>query len=81
MSAPFACKVKFTYYKASGKYYSEGFLEVLSTDKWYDIMTKARNRDFKDGMPGLVTKAEDFFFTIESDDHPEAFPALYHPSR
>jgi hypothetical protein len=77
---PFTCKVKFTYFKASGKFYTDGYLEVLSTDSWSEIMDKARSRNFGKEMPGLSSKGDDFFFTIESEEHPRAYPAMYYPT-
>jgi hypothetical protein len=79
-NTPFTCKVKFTYFKASGKFYTHGELEVMSTESWSEIMEKARMRSFGKEMPGLSSKGDDFFFMIESEDHPHAYPAMYYPT-
>jgi hypothetical protein len=76
--AAYSCIVKFMYFKQSGKYYTEGTFELSSDSPWGEFMEKCRYRKF-DAMPGLSTLGEEFTFIITSEDHPQAFPAMYYP--
>ncbi len=68
-------KVKLTYFKESGKYYSEG--DYSSTKlQMYEIFAEVRK--LRDGgkLPGLVEGAVDFHILIEVPDHPHAHPGF-----
>jgi hypothetical protein len=73
-------KVRFTYFKPSGKYYSEGE-GVLPPDFW---LKRGDRRDqiieHNGGMPGLSSRAEHFFIIMEwIEDHNQAFPMMIRP--
>jgi hypothetical protein len=76
--APF--DVKLTYFKASGKYYSEG---TYKTNKLiiYEIFDEAKDMLSKGIRPGLVDGHNEFYVIVEIQNHPLAYPCLIHPDR
>jgi hypothetical protein len=66
-------RCKFTYFKCSGKFYTnaEG---VIPTEQW--LATRETIRLVNDGMPGLSGDGSEFFILL---DPPEGYPMLIHP--
>jgi hypothetical protein len=74
-------KVKLTYFKESGKYYSNGEYETKQ-QMMYDVYEEVRQMQ-KDGkLPGLVDGGgKEFTVLVEIPDHPCGCPQLIFPSR
>lgn len=73
-------RVKLTYFKQTGKYYSEG--EYVSKklhlfEVWGEVkdMLKAGRR------PGLVDGKNEFFVTVDVPEHPHNHPVLIFPEK
>ena len=72
-------KVKLTYFKVSGKYYSEGEFETKNTLHW-DIVEEVRKLKGDGKLPGLVDGATEFIIYINpssdwGNDVPHIIPA------
>jgi hypothetical protein len=59
--------VKLIYFKASGKYYSEGDINLETTDFYSTIKTIRQLRE-EGNLPGLVRGAKDFIILITRED-------------
>lgn len=68
-------KVKLTYFKQSGKYYSDGSYETNQTDL-HNIFDEVRNKLTDGKLPGLVDGAR-YTTHIEVPDYPHDHPALF----
>lgn len=77
--------IKFQYFKRTGKYYSEGSLEVrpFKVVEYYDLVNQIRKMIIHEGKcPGLVDHAvtrNDFITVITSNDD-ELVPFIIDPS-
>ncbi|QSM00860.1 hypothetical protein YerA41_159 [Yersinia phage YerA41] len=70
-----AIKVKLTYFKRSGKYYTEG--EYESEHKWlHDITDEIRKMRSEGKLPGINGAGEDFIIHVDMGDAETAVPAL-----
>ena len=69
-------KVKLTYFKPSGKYYSEGEFEVKETFHMYQIIEMVQGMVDQKKLPGLSKGAFRYIVLVEAPDHPEGYPAL-----
>ena len=68
-------KVNLTYFKDTGKYYSEGSYLTKVTDLnkiWNDVIQMARMKR----LPDLVKDHSDFIILINVPDHPNDHPKL-----
>lgn len=72
--------VKLTYFKQSGKYYSEGSYET-TRDDMYGIFEEVRAMLDSGKRPGLVDGATEFYVHAECPEHPNNVPALFMPER
>lgn len=71
----FAFKVKLTYFKSSGKYYTDGEYETKETEL-YLIYREVRELKRMGKLPGLAEGHSDFFVLAEVPDYPQAYPHL-----
>ena len=69
-------KVKLTYFKDSGKYYSEGEFEVDDPNQMYEIFRLVRNLQQQKRLPGLVDGATFNYIYVEAPGHEHDHPAL-----
>lgn len=67
---------KLTYFKASGKYYSSGEMEVDGSMALYEIWDHIEAEMKKGKWPGLVDGQHDFHTVIEVPEHRHAHPHL-----
>ncbi|KLN95699.1 hypothetical protein [Moellerella wisconsensis] len=68
--------LKLTYFKASGKYYSEGELKVDKNLDW-GVCLELVDFHFRGAcLPGLNKGSSGFIVHVTSEDHPKAFPAI-----
>jgi len=71
-------KVNLTYFKESGKFYSEGSYISHKLYLW-DIWDELKQM-FADGIrPGLIAGANEFYTLIEVPEHPHNHPYLWIP--
>lgn len=68
-------KVLLTYFRASGKYYTEGEYETKKTGL-YEIWDEVENLKLLGTLPGLVEGANEFHISIDVPDHPHRHPHL-----
>jgi len=68
-------KVKLTYFKEGGKYYSEGEYET-QIEPLYEIFDEVREMHRRRQLPGLMVGHSDFTTLIEVPDHPNDHPRL-----
>lgn len=68
-------KVKLTYFKETGKYYSEGEYETLK-EHMFEIFREVRGRKIQGCLPGLIQGTNEFIVLIEVPDHPHDHPHL-----
>lgn len=69
-------KVKLTYFKKSGKYYSEG--EYITTlEHMHQIFEEVGKRIKSGRLPGLIEGVNDFHVLVEVPNHPYEYPALF----
>lgn len=68
-------KVLLTYFKPTGKYYSEGDYETSKTDLW-KIWNEIKEMVLKGQLPGLVEGAREFIVSVNVPDHPHNHPHL-----
>lgn len=72
-------KVKLTYFKESGKYYTD---EIYETDKemMYDVYDEVRQMQREGTLPGLVEGCgKEFTILITSEGVKHDVPQLIHP--
>lgn len=72
-------RVNLTYFKYSGKYYSEGSYET-SSDSLLDIWEEVRKKVKEGNLPGLVRGAgRDFYIIVDVPDVSHRHPSLILP--
>jgi hypothetical protein len=69
-------KVKLTYFKESGKYYTEG--SFTTKKHFYDVIVEVRDMMAEGRLPGLVLGAKEFDVLVEI---PNAPPHMIHRVR
>lgn len=67
--------VKLTYFKPSGKYYSEGSYTTNNVGL-YDIWSEVRTMQIEKDLPGLTSGHSDFIISVDVPDHPCRHPHL-----
>lgn len=67
-------KVSLTYFKSTGKYYTEG--EYETTEEWmFKILDEVKQMKADNKLPGI--NGSDFIIHIDvEDDHPNGYPCL-----
>jgi hypothetical protein len=68
-------EVKLTYFKETGKYYSNGSYTSFK-EQLFDIMDEVREKQAKGILPGMVEGYRAPFLTIDVPDHPNNHPRL-----
>lgn len=68
--------VKLTYFKDSGKYYSEGTFEVDQEKAMFHIFEIVKNLQRRKRLPDLVDGAAFNYIYVEAPGHPNNYPAL-----
>lgn len=60
-------KVKLTYFKKTGKYYSTGEFdfEPSSIATWHEAIDKVKEMQRREKLPGLIDGAVDFIILVE----------------
>ena len=71
--------VHLTYFKASGKYYSEGEYTSQKSDMGA-IIVEARQMLANGTRPGLMDGPDTWFVVIDVPNHPNDFPTLHLPA-
>ncbi len=71
--------VHLTYFKKSGKYYSEGEY-VSQKHDMFDIVAEVRQLLASGTHPGLRDGPDDWFVVIDVPNHPHDCPTLHIPS-
>lgn len=69
-------KVSITYFKQSGKFYSQGEYESSCTNM-FTVFQEVRDLFAQDKRPGLVDGPMEFCAVVDSDD---GYPALIFPA-
>ena len=67
--------VKLTYFKQSGKYYSEGTYTTNRKDLgsiWYDVSLLMQDKE----LPGLTEGHSEFIVLVDVPEHPHRHPRL-----
>jgi len=72
-------KVKLTYFKAGGKYYSEGSFETSCGMPMFTIYGTVRDMLDSHRLPGLMEGHSDFMVLVDVPDHDHNVPALLLP--
>lgn len=67
-------KVKLTYFKKSGKYYSEGEY-ITEKEHMFEIFDEVSNMRVSSKLPG-TSHGADFIVFVECPGHENEFPAL-----
>jgi hypothetical protein len=62
-------KVSLTYFKHSGKYYTEGAFTVATGTGYYDILEKVRKMLLDGKLPGLRDGSRFPFVLVQAEDH------------
>lgn len=68
-------KVKLTYFKQSGKYYTDGEYDT-NKEALYEIWDEVRSKQVAGELPGLIVGCTKFTILVEVPDHPHAHPHL-----
>jgi len=68
-------QVYLTYYKESGKYYSEGVYET-EKEHLYEIWEEIYQMRKQGRLPGLIEGAHEFHISVDVPDHPHNHPRL-----
>lgn len=83
ISSPQYINIKLYYMRESGKYYSEGILQIsrASTEfdpakSWYDVFELIKELQKSGNLPGLCKGAK-FDVFVTGDEHPVGYPALF----
>ncbi len=69
------CTVKLTYFKPSGKYYSDGEYESNKEDLW-EIWNEVEQKRESGHLPGLIEGHSPFIVSVDVPDHPHNHPHL-----
>lgn len=70
-------KVELVYFKAGGKYYSEGSYLTNHTELW-EVVNEIKEMRNKGELPGLIAGASDFMIHVVVKEVPHIIP-LYVP--
>lgn len=70
--------VNLTYFKRTGKYYSEGVYITKKTQVW-DIFDEVKKMLADGKLPDLVEGAKEFIVYVDLSNHPAGYPALILP--
>lgn len=73
-------KVSLTYFKETGKYYSEGSYET-EKEHLFEIFNEVRQKVQDRILPRLVKGCSEFIVSIDVPDHPHNHPRLIVPSK
>ncbi len=65
-----------TYFKPTGKYYSQGELEVGDFYALWLIWDDVRELRNKRALPGLIQGHDDYIVSVDVPDHPDRHPHL-----
>ncbi len=68
-------KVYLTYFKTSGKFYSQGTYET-GDKPLYKIWEEVRGFQEQGKLPGLIDGSVEFIISVEVPEHPHAHPHL-----
>ncbi len=71
-------RVKLTYFRLSGKYYSEGEYESAKTHL-FEIWREVRQFLLTRKLPGLVEGCSEFIILVDVPEHPHEHPRLIIP--
>lgn len=67
--------VNLTYFKSSGKYYSNGRY-TTHKQQLFEIWGEVRNMQVRKELPGLSPGHSDFIISVDVPDHPHRHPHL-----
>jgi len=71
--------IKLTYFKPSGKYYSEGEYKTDNAHV-FQVIDEVKRMHTAGNLPGLGQGCgQGFFVHVNADEHPLGYPALLHP--
>jgi len=68
-------RVDLTYFKPSGKYYSNGEYDTVKTGLW-EIFAEVEQMRNEGRLPDLVEGAKEFAVLVDVPEHPHRHPAL-----
>ena len=68
-------KVKLTYFKPSGKFYSDGGYETQEKGLW-EIWNEVESMLVRGYLPDMVVGAREFILLVEVPEHPHNHPHL-----
>lgn len=71
-------KVKLTYFKKSGKYYSGGRYNTKKTSM-HEIFSEVSDMLDSGDCPGLIAGTNEFYAVVTVPKHKHNHPHLYHP--
>lgn len=69
-------KIRFTYFKDTGKYYSEGYREAEKLHL-HDMFAEAKQLLDSGVRPGLIDGHSGFHVVVDVPEHPLNFPRLF----
>jgi len=72
-------QVILTYFKRSGKYYSEGKYDT-EKEHMFEIFEEVRELVDQNRCPGLMKGHSDFYAHVDVPDHPNNYPHLVIPN-
>lgn len=78
MSLKTSATIKLTYFKPSGKWYTDGVF-TSKLEYMYEIFDHVRDLRNTSKLPGLGSGSWDGYILVTSDDHPCAYPGLVLP--
>lgn len=73
-------EVKLTYFKQSGKYYSEGRYET-NKEYMYQIVEEVKMLNIEEDLPDIGKTSEFSILVTVADNHPNGYPCLIHTWR
>lgn len=68
-------KIDLTYFKKSGKYYSSGCY-YTNKEQMYHVFNEVKEMLENGKWPDLVDGINEFYVSVSSDEHPNAYPCL-----
>lgn len=72
-------RVRLTYFKDTGKFYSEGEYVSEKLALW-EIWDEVKEMLKVGKRPGLVDRVNDFYVTVDVPEHPHNHPVLIFPA-
>ncbi len=73
-------KIKLTYFKKSGKYYTEAeFESQYNSDRLWLITDEVKRMQMEGNLPGLISGGGLRFFVLVEPQEDASVPALIHP--